>query len=204
MLGTTRILSFTAAFLVYFCITVYPVTAQTLPTFSSCINPTGTIIAQYLSGTHGIAGVNETKVGSDIVYRLTADTVLQCFCTSDGQGIQTNWWRVADLTKSEIDGFVALGWIYVPDGSLWGLDASPYIVKNLNYLCIGGLGGGEVSSSTTTSVSTSSSSGSSGGGGGIGSVLGLAWTGSLVSILTLFTVGLLFIALGLFPKRKKV
>lgn len=109
--------------------------AVTVPTFPSCINPQGSVKAKYDSGTHGIAGDMSQYTGNDTVYRLTDSTLLQCFCPADGSGIQTNWWKAAGLTDQDIAIMKRQGWIYIPNGSLWGLDEAPYLAYNSTYAC---------------------------------------------------------------------
>src|SRR3990167_4160643 len=59
--------------------------------FPSCANQTENgDIAHYDAGLHQIAG-NGLLEGSDDVYSLGDGYFLQCFCSSEGQGIQTNW-----------------------------------------------------------------------------------------------------------------
>ncbi len=59
------------------------------------------------------------------------------------------------MSVEDIQNFVGQGWIYVPDGSAWGLADAPFLAFNSSFSCGGGSGGGE-----------SSSSGGGGGGGG--------------------------------------
>ena len=110
------------------------------PDFPSCLAPTGSLKVSYTSGTHGIPGDLGTYTGSDSVYQVVgSDRLIQCFCPASGtSGIQTNWWKVGDLSGGEIDDFVKLGWIYVPSGALWGLDDVAYLAKNVSFSCGGG------------------------------------------------------------------
>jgi len=52
-----------------------PVHAVTTPIFPSCEAPSGTLIAQYDSGTHGIPGRSAAYTGSDAVYELSNSLV---------------------------------------------------------------------------------------------------------------------------------
>jgi hypothetical protein len=149
------------------------------PSFPSCINPQGTIRAQYYSGTHGIVGDSRTFNGSDTVYTLSNNNVYQCFCPTDGSGIQTNWLRANTFTQSDIQNYKNSGWTYIPDGSAWGLDGIPYMAKNYNYTCAGGIGGGELG----------------------GQVLGLASTGNLVFIAEVFSIGIFSLLLSFYLKK---
>jgi len=153
--------------------------AATLPTFPTCLNPQGTIKSTFDSGTHGIVGSANSYTGSDTVYRVLDNSVTQCFCGADGQGVQTNWWAYDELTDNEIQNFKNDGWIVVPNGLAWGLADKPYLAKNSNYSCNTSRVGGESSSK--------SDSGSNSNPG----VLGLASTGNSL-IAALFGVGALF------------
>ncbi len=174
-----------------------PVYAVNAPTFPSCANAQGTIKASYPQGVHGIPGRSEEFKGSDNVYLVTEDTVLQCFCPESGQnGIQTNWWKIPQLTQEEADSFVKQGWVYVPDGSLWGLDKAPYLAQNIDFACRsisnGGGGGG-------------AAGGDGGVGGGImpaGAILGLAVTGNILTIIQLSVIGFVSLISGLLLRKR--
>lgn len=107
----------------------------TTPTFPSCTNPQGVVKVSYSEGIHGIPGDSRTYTGRDTVYTLTEDTLTQCFCSEDDEGIQTNWWKISSLSFDEIDYLKNLGWIYIPNGSDWGLKNAPYMAKNSTYSC---------------------------------------------------------------------
>jgi hypothetical protein len=141
------------------------------PPLFSCTAPVGTITSQYNSGIHGIAGSTATYEGSDVVYKIDENYVLQCFCPSTGStGIQSNWWKVDTLSDTDRENFIRRGWIFIPDGSRWGLQASPYLVRNAEYSCAG-VGGGGSSSSNGSSSSSSNDSGVGGGSNQEGQVL---------------------------------
>ncbi len=184
--------------------------ASTIPTFPTCLNPQGEMKVQHLNGTHGVAGDENTYTGIDSVYYLTEDTLMQCLCQTDGNGIQTNWWNVSQLSGEEITELKNQGWIYIADGSAWGLDEGPYLAKNSSYSCIGGKGGGDNSnsgSSSSSSSSNSNNSSSSQGGGdtstgtGGGQILGLASTGNITTIYLLFTIGISLLISGIYIQR---
>lgn len=189
---------------VLFSLTVQTVRAVSAPPLFSCTAPVGSTVASYSVGTHGIVGDASTHTGSDAVYRVDSDHLLQCFCPDNNQsGIQSNWWKVTDLSEEDLSYFQKIGWIYVPNGALWGLDESPYLVKNDFYQCHpsdGGNGGSNGGSSNSSSSSSNGSSGSSssndnGVGGWVGSVLGvssLADTGTMRAILMFLFVGGVF------------
>src|SRR3989338_10196982 len=152
--------------------------AVTPPEFPSCVNPQGTVRVSYSSGTHGVPGVTTSYQGSDTVYNISENALAQCLCTIDGEGIQTNWWKVPQLSSDEIENFKTQGWIFVPDGSVWGLDPAAYLAKNSNFAC------------RSTGGSNSSSS-SVGGVSSIGDILALAATGNIMVIYGLIFVGLI-------------
>lgn len=173
--------------------------AVSTPSFPICLNPQGTIKASYSSGTHGIVGDSKEYKGSDSVYQLSDDTFTQCFCAEDGSGIQTNWWNVSGLSDPEIQVLKNLGWQYVPSGALWGLENASYVAQNSSYSCKG-------ISDRTAGSSASSDSGRGGTDGGsvlaaATSILGLAQTGNISFIYSLFGVGFTSILLG-FTLRK--
>lgn len=157
--------------------------AQTVPSFSSCVNPQGTLKVSYSQGTHGVPGNINTYTGSDSVYTLSGDTLLQCLCADNGQGVQTNWWKVSSLTTDEIAVLISQGWTHVPDGSAWGLDQAPYLAQNSNFACFPGTGGPSTPSN--------------------GDVLGLATTGNTLFILSVILSGLTFIGAGSILNRIK-
>lgn len=115
--------------------------ALDIPDFPNCTNPQGVVKVQYPSGTHGIVGDSAAYMGSDSVYQLDSGNLIQCFCSVDGQGIQTNWWRDSSLPEEDKQTLLNLGWIFVPNGALWGLEKQAYFAKNSTYSCAGNVGG---------------------------------------------------------------
>lgn len=107
------------------------------PNFPSCANPQGTVFVPSNDGVHGIAGDTIQYTGSDTVYQLDPSTLQQCFCSASGQGIQTNWWKISSLDQDELKVLESEGWIYVPNGALWGLQETPYMAMNSSYACLG-------------------------------------------------------------------
>lgn len=146
--------------------------AITTPDFPTCTNPEGSLRVQYNEGTHGVVGKSSEFRGKDSVYTVNDSQVLQCLCTDDGQGIQTNWWKISSLTDSQVQTLKNLGWYLVPNGASWGLDSAQYMAKNSNYSCKDGVGGGDV--------------------------LGLASTGNSAFIFGVFISGLVLLLSGLF------
>jgi hypothetical protein len=121
-----------------------PAFAVDAPTFPNCPNPGGVQIASYTDGTHGIPGRSEVYTGNDTVFRLDEKRVAQCYCPPDGTGIQTNWFKVSDLTSDQKTELIQRGWVYIPDGTVWGLDAGDWMAQNSPLTCtehaIGGSG----------------------------------------------------------------
>lgn len=170
-----------------------PVFATDTPSFPLCTNPQGSVKVSYSTGTHGIPGRFETFTGSDTVYQVSPDTLVQCFCPESGsEGFQTDWWKVSHLSEDEIQNLINDGWIYIPNGALWGLDEDPYLAQNLNYDCklSTGTGGGGQGGGAVAAVSSA------------GQVLGLAATGNITAILTLVFAGLFSITVGFILKKR--
>ncbi len=183
-----------------------PVLATNAPNFPSCLNPQGTLKVKYDNGTHGIVGDSREYTGSDSVYVISDDVLIQCFCPASGYGIQTNWWKIPNMSVEEITNFQSQGWSLIPDGSKWGLSSEQYLAKNESYMCIGSSSSSSSSSSNSSSSSSSSSSNSSSnsgiGGANVGQVLALAFTGNIVSIYFFAIVGILLIATGMYLNKK--
>ena len=158
----------------------------TLPTFPSCANPEGSVQASYSDGTHGIVGSSDTYIGRDVVYTLSDQTVTQCFCSVDNQGIQTNWWVASSLSDSQLSVLKSEGWHYVPAGNLWGLSSVPYIAQNIAYSCQGG----STLGATTTSDTVPSSNAD-------GEVLGLAATGDSLLVYAVFILAAILLFFGI-------
>lgn len=176
--------------------------SQTVPSFPLCASPQGSLKVEYSQGTHGIVGSGTTYTGKDAVYTLSNETSLQCFCDEKGSGIQTNWWKIPELSDSQIQTFKNQGWIYVPNGTLWGLDEAPYLAQNSAYSCKSTRGG-------ETSSSQSTSSGGTGGGEILAAaatttqnILGLAATGNLRLIYGLVGLGLFMLLFGFYMRKR--
>lgn len=151
--------------------------AITEPTFQSCANALAPVKIAYDYGTHGIPGNMGEYKGRDTVYYLSDANLLQCFCSTEKQGIQTNWWKANALSDPDIETMKNLGWIYIPNGELWGLENTPYLAKNSTYDCGGGVGGG--------------------------SVLGLASTGGTASFYVFIVISIISLIAGVIVARKK-
>lgn len=150
-----------------------------VPSFPTCAAPIGTQKEYFANGTHGIPGDTTTHVGSDSVIAYTDNQLIQCFCAADGNGIQTNWWKIPELDQEQIKSYLNDNWNYIPDGSAWGLENAPYLAKNYAMICAGGRGGGEVLGANL--------------GTGGGEVLGLAATGNITQIYGCLAFGLFLI-----------
>ncbi len=144
--------------------------ALTLPPFSSCLNPQGSLRASYNSGTHGIVGDASTHTGQDAVYIVDQENFLQCFCDDNGKGIQTKWLKASSFSDTDLKYLQSQGWIKVDDGAQWGLLSGAYLAKNDPFVC--------------------------GGNRSAGEVLGLATTGDMSLIVGIFAFGLLTLASG--------
>ncbi len=186
--------------------------ASELPSFTSCANPQGEIKASYDNGVHGIAGKSGNFEGKDVVYTISSNALTQCFCASDGAGIQTNWMKADNLSESEIKILTTQGWIYIPNGALWGLEDTSYLALNSDFSCKSSSGGGGGTSNNSGSTSSSDSSGNSGSGGsvsgasstsgGVGQVLGLASTGNSAFVLGIFLIAITSLLTGLNLKKR--
>lgn len=173
--------------------TVQPAFAIDIPNFPTCPNPTGEVISSYADGIHGIAGSTLTYTGSDTVYKVDATRIVQCYCSPDKSGIQTNWWKASSLSPKQKADLIAAGWVYIPDGSVWGLDPSDWMAYNVSFSCNSqstttntNNNSGSGSSSSSNSNSTSSSSSSTSIASIIPSILGFADTGRLLFWRRLF------------------
>ena len=161
-----------------------------IPTFPRCENPQGTIKVSYSSGTHGIPGSSATNTGSDDVYTLSESTLTQCFCTDNGDGTQTNWWKVSSLTLDQIELLLSQGWVYIPDGSLWGLQEDPYLARNRKYECDKDEGkDGHLSDDGDRADKKDND-------GGIGSVLGINIGGQVLGLATTGNIGSFYLFFG--------
>ncbi len=160
-----------------------------IPSFPTCSNTNNLALkASYSQGTHGIAGNPGLFEGSDSVYDLSG-SYIQCFCATDGNGIQTNWWKISSLNQEDLSSLSADGWIFIPSGSAWGLTNDPYLAKNNNYSC-------KSSSSNIGGVSDQGSQQSS------PNVLGLASTGGVYSTYFFALISICLIAFSFFLKSK--
>lgn len=187
-----------------FFVQIGQVLAYNIPQFTSCINPQGQVKASYDNGTHGIAGKTASFEGKDTVYKLSGDALTQCFCSVNGSGIQTNWWKASSLTEQEINLLKSQGWIYIPNGALWGLDNDSYLAFNSEFSC-------PASSNRPSGFSPTTDIPGPGGGNGqggsvlglsTGSVLGLASTGNIKFLYFVFLISVLLVLTGVSLKNR--
>jgi hypothetical protein len=99
---------------------------------------------------------------------------LQCFCSIDGNGIQTNWWKVSSISQDQIEELKKQGWVFVGNGADWGLEQGPYLAKNQDYSCksSGNTGGSSTTNNGTGGITLGTSAENN------PQVLGLAATGT--------------------------
>ncbi len=180
----------------------------TTPSFPSCSNPEGSVVATYNSGVHGIPGDLTTHTGKDTVYNLSADTLTQCFCSENADGIQTNWWKVSSLDFDEVEYLQNLGWIYIPNGADWGLKEAPYMAFNQSFSC---KNNGDKKVNIVRNRNGNNDDHNEGGIGGIGEVLGastigevlgLASTGDSAAIAFLISTGSITALAGLYILKR--
>lgn len=170
-----------------------PAFAVSTPDFGSCLNPQ-VAASQINNGKdHGIIGSNTPYSGTDSIYSLQNGNVLQCLCTVEGSGIQTNWIKAVNFSEQEINFYTSQGWTYVPTGALWGLEDVPYLAKNNNYSC---KGSEQSSSSSSNGVQASIAAAQA-------SVLGLATTGNAFAIYAFIFLGLISLFAGILLNRSK-
>ncbi len=190
-------------FFVLFHLSVQQSFALNEPPIFSCQSPVGSTIADFNEGTHGIAGDSATYVGSDRVYQIDSNHVVQCFCPHDSNdGIQSNWAILTDTSEETINYYQKLGWTYVPNGTAWGLSNSGYIVQNVSYACHGDRGSYTPSDSNNNNSSNSNSSSSNSNSSVIGDLGSYHPAGDILGVSTLAATGndkaiLLFTFLGI-------
>ena len=172
-----------------------PSYAATVPSFPTCANPSGTMRVSYDTGIHGVAGDPANYSGKDTVYNVSENTIMQCLCPTNGGGIQTNWLKASGYTQDEIAVLKSQGWIYVADGSAWGLDLVAYLAQNISFSCPGQSSGGSSSSSNNSSNAVLGTS--------AGAILGLANTGNTLFILAIFAASIVSLMLGFILNRNK-
>ena len=178
------------------------VSAMEIPQFPSCTNPQGELKASYDTGIHGVPGDSNAYTGSDHVYTLNNEQTLQCLCAESGNGIQTDWLKVGQLSEEMQKSYETQGYTYIPNGAAWGLQHTGYIAKNSPYSC-GGSGSHQGGSDGRSDGRSDGLSDGRGGGSIQASVLGLASTGDVTSLLGFFFLGLTALVLGVTLKKKE-
>lgn len=170
---------------------------------TSCLNPTGTTKVSYPGGEHTIAGETTPRTGSDTVYTLDADNLMQCFCAENGDGVQTDWIRISGMSDEDIKVKKSQGYIYVPNGTAWGLDDAPYLAKNTDFACKSKDSGSSNNNSSSSSSNNNSSSSNNNSSSPVGQVLALASTGNMLFIVLVFVAAVASYTLGMFLRRSK-
>jgi hypothetical protein len=182
--------------------------------FGSCLNPQwGASQVNYSStASHGVIGVG-TFAGTDTIYGSGAN-VLQCLCTPEGKGYQTDWMSAEGFSESLINTYKKEGWMFVATGSLYGLKDVPYLAKNSEYACqapscsptptqeVSGTPTPTSATPTPTAVPGPTATPESKVGGAVATAVNsLANTGNLGLIYSLFLTGAIALVLGLILKR---
>lgn len=124
----------TATSVALFLATASVANANAVPDFGSCLNPQWSKTQENTGSNHGVVGLG-SFAGVDSIYR-NGGNVLQCLCTDDGKGYQTNWLKADNMSDSQKSELKSQGWMYVPYGKDWGLDDTPYMAKNIEYTCV--------------------------------------------------------------------
>lgn len=170
--------------------------ALTPPNFPTCVNPEGQIKIEYTDGQHAIVGKYDGTVnGHDTVYTLNESSLTQCLCTVDGVGTQTNWWKVSSITDDDRKLLENSGWYYIPDGSQWGLEATPYMAFNTTYSCLVQTNSNNSSSNSSNSSSSNSSNNSSNSNSTSGQILAATTDGDVLGLSTTGNSLLLLVAI---------
>ena len=159
--------------------------------FPLCANPSGEIRAKYDSGVHGVIGDEREYQGADTVYSLGSGDYTQCLCPLSGDGIQTNWMNAQNIPEDDQKILISKGWIYTPDGSVWGLDSTAYLAKNSNYICSAQAAAGEESANTASVSQSSRSANEDQIASSKRDIFNLASTGHLKSIIVILALGVL-------------
>lgn len=176
--------------------------------FSACLNPQGTLIADYANGTHGIVNNTGVYTGSDKVYKLSNGNAMQCFCGTNNEGIQTNWLKNTGFSEAEIAVLKSQGWTSIPDGSVWGLDQGQYFAQNSSFSCNGGSNGSSNGSSNSSNNGSSSNSDPKNStqailGASTTAISSLANTGNTLLFYSTFILGTTLTIIGLVTPTKK-
>jgi hypothetical protein len=110
-----------------------PAYADPIPNFGTCLNPQWNQTQVNYGDNNGVVNIG-TFPGTDTIYSSNGN-VLQCLCTGNGAGYQTNWLKASGYSSSQIDYLTAQGWSYIPDASAWGLGQNAYLAQNSTYSC---------------------------------------------------------------------
>lgn len=207
---TRKIFSSTLIVFSLFLVTVVPTFAweQTLKdstSFPSCLNPQISPSQVNKGSNHGVVGFSTPFSGTDTIFNLSRNNVLQCLCTDNGQGFQTNWLNVSQLSQSEINVFVSQGWTFFANAGAWGLNGA-YVAKTSQFLCSAPTTTptptpGQVSSSNTNPTATPIPQATNTPTPKKPEVLALATTGNILFIYILLLAGGSSFILGLILRK---
>src|SRR5471030_2256194 len=84
-----------------------PAYADPVPTFGTCLNTQWNQTQVNYGSNHGVVDTG-TFDGTDTIYSSNGN-VLQCLCTGEGLGHQTNWLKASNYSSSQIDYLKAQG-----------------------------------------------------------------------------------------------
>jgi len=181
------------------------------------LNPQVAASQVNVGDSHGVVGYTGTAFsGTDTIYHMSNGNVLQCLCTTNGQGYQTKWIQASLFSESDISKLQTEGWEYFADAGSWGLSGS-YVAKTSQYACInctptpamtqtptptptGTLTPTPTPTAGPTATPTPGPSSSSSSTTNT-TVENLAKTGNFMMIFALFIAGLIFFVAGIVLKR---
>jgi hypothetical protein len=103
----------------------YRTTSTTFPQCTDLLREPGDK-ASHATGWHQIVGMQGQVWGSDDVYSLANGNYAQCYCDTQGSGIQTNWWRTTLESLT--------GW-FSENGLQWNLGNYHYLAQNSEFQC---------------------------------------------------------------------
>lgn len=183
-----------------------------VPTFMSCTNPQGDVIAPTTNGDHAIAGQDGTVTGTDTVYKFNGQ-ITQCYCPpTELNGVQTNWMEISSLSEEERQQLKNQGWIIIENGSGWGLSNAPYAAQNNTYVCnsqsaqpgptiTAVVQPAEASNSNSSSSNNNSSSSSNTSSSSSSPSSSLPNTGGSIELLEATGLGVLFLTVSVLLKK---
>lgn len=165
--------------------------AYSVPDFGTCLNPQVSASQENTGSNHGVVGyTNQAFSGTDKIYSLADGNVMQCLCTNDGKGYQTNWLKATNISESDRKVLESKGWEYFADAGSWGLSGA-YLAKTNTYECVAC-----TPTPTTTPGPTATPTPTA-----KGEVLGLAPTGNITFIYGLIVAGATALIAGIILRR---